>query len=161
MQLIDLTGRAQDRWAHVGDEDPIPAEGPVIVPAARLFEVAEGRETGIHVGNDTDPEDLVPLFDRLQLVSVAFPSFADGRGFSIGRKLRALGFDGTLRASGPVIADQFAYLIACGFDEVCIPDALAERQPPEQWEAARRLISAGYQRGLGAGRSILDARTGR
>ena len=75
--------------------------------------------------------------------------------------MRALGFTGRLRATGPVIADQFAYLIACGFDEARIPDALAERQPAEQWLAQLTRISAGYQRGYGAARSILDERMGR
>lgn len=159
MPLLDLSGAIADRWRRIGADDPLPA-GPVILPIERIGE-AVGRETGVHVANDVDPDSLAPHFSRLGLISVDFPSFADGRGFSIARRLRALGFDGTLRASGPVIADQFAYLIACGFDEVEIPETVFERQPAEQWLAARRLISAGYQRGLGAGRSILDARTGR
>lgn len=156
--LIDVNGIAADRWARAV-EGALPA-GPVILPPERLGE-AEGREVGVHIGNDVDPGVLAPHLARLALVSVAFPAFSDGRGFSIARRLRAMGFDGTLRAAGPVIADQFAYLLACGFDEVEIPDALAERQPVEQWMAARRMISAGYQRGLGAGRSILDERLGR
>ena len=31
----------------------------------------------------------------------------DGRGFSIGARLRAMGYVGRLRAAGPLIADQF------------------------------------------------------
>jgi len=161
MALIDLTGAVPDRWHRVGADDPLPPKGAVIVPPGRLDELAPGREAGIHVGPDPDIEALVPMFPRLALISVEFPGFADGRGFSVGRTLRARGFEGTLRATGPVIADQFASLLACGFDEVEIPDDLAARQPVAQWLPARRRFSAGYQRGLGAGASILDARTGR
>lgn len=158
MPLLDLSGEIADRWQRPGD-GPLP-DGPVILPPERLGEAGD-RETGLHLAADADLASVEPHFPGLALISVEFPSFADGRGFSIGRRLRAMGFEGTLRAYGPVIADQFAYLLACGFDEVEIPDSVAGRQPPEQWLAARRLISAGYQRGLGDGRSILDARLGR
>ena len=79
---------------------------------------------------------MKPHFDRLSLISVDFPSFTDGRGFSIGHCLRALGYQGRLRATGPVISDQFDFLLACGFDEVSLPDTVAGRQPPEHWAAA-------------------------
>ena len=101
---------------------------------------------------------MKPYFDRLSLISVDFPSFADGRGFSIGRCLRRVGFKGRLRATGPVISDQFDYLLACGFDEASLPDSVAERQPPEHWAATPGRITLGYQRGLAGRGSILDAR---
>ena len=162
--LIDANGALEDRFAVIGADDPLPETGPVLVPLARLDEISGQRETGIHVGPDQDPRVLPAVFDRVVLISVGFPSFADGRGFSIGRCLRQLGYEGRLRATGPVIADQFAYLLACGYDEAAIPDSVAERQPVEQWLAQLTRISAGYQRGLAtssAARSILDARTGR
>ena len=64
---------------------------------------------------------------------MAFPSFSDGRAFTIARRLRALGYTGTLRANGPVIADQYAMARRSGFDQVEIPDDLAARQPEAQW----------------------------
>ena len=71
--------------------------------------------------------------DRLALIRVAFPATADGRGFSIARRLRALGYTGRLRAAGPLIADQFRMAQRVGFDEVELPDAVAERQPEAHW----------------------------
>ena len=44
-----------------------------------------------------------------------------------------LGYKGTLRALGPVIADQYAMARRVGFDDVEIPDDLAARQPQAQW----------------------------
>jgi uncharacterized protein (DUF934 family) len=158
-RLIDRLGLAEDHWTVLGADDPLPESGSVILPPERLpVALGAGLELGVHLPNDTDPESVRPHFGRLSLISVGFPSFGDGRGFSIGHQLRALGFEGRLRATGPVISDQFDYLLACGFDEVSLPDELAERQPPEQWVATPGRITLGYQRGLKGRGSILDAR---
>ncbi len=158
-QLIDRLGPAEDIWTVLGAEEALPESGAVIVTLERLAEgLDSGLKLGVHLPNDTDPESVQPHFDRLSLISVGFPSFTDGRGFSIGHCLRALGYEGRLRATGPVISDQFDFLLACGFDEVSLPDSVAERQPPEHWAAAPRRITLGYQRGLAGRGSILDAR---
>ncbi|MFO1141698.1 MAG: DUF934 domain-containing protein [Amaricoccus sp.] len=87
----------------------------------------------VDLPNDRDPAVLEPWLDRLALVRVAFPAMGDGRGFSIGRELRVLGYRGRLRAAGPLIADQFRFARRVGFDEIELPEAVAERQPEEQW----------------------------
>ncbi|MFN3606310.1 MAG: DUF934 domain-containing protein [Cypionkella sp.] len=81
------------------------------------------------------PETALPYLDALSLICIGFPAFNDGRGFTIAHRLRALGYKGRLRAVGPVIADQYAMARRVGFDEVEIPDALAQRQPQDQWLA--------------------------
>ncbi len=157
-RLIDRNGPAEDRWTVLGEADPLPEAGAVIVPLTRLGEALRaGLELGVHIPNDAQAETLAPHFARLSLISVAFPGFADGRGFSVGHALRALGFEGRVRATGYVIADQFAYLLACGFDEVSVDDDVAGRQPPEHWSPAGR-VTLGYQRGLTGRGSILDTR---
>ncbi|MEM9196688.1 MAG: DUF934 domain-containing protein [Pseudomonadota bacterium] len=113
---------------------------------------------GVHVENSVSVAALQPLHGRVGLISIAFPSFSDGRGFSIAKQLRGAGFRGRLRATGPVIADQFAYLLECGFDEVETPERLDARQPQPQWDAALALVSLSYQPGYPGRRSILDAR---
>lgn len=80
---------------------------------------------------DADP-DAVPL-EGVGMIRVAFPSFSDGRGFTIARRLRLRGFRGRLRAAGHVLADQYAMARRAGFDEVEIAEELAERQPEAQW----------------------------
>ncbi len=157
--LIDRNGPAEDTWTVLGADDALPESGAAIVPLERLDEALEtGLELGVHLPNDTDPESVKPHFDLLSLISVGFPSFTDGRGFSIGHRLRSLGYQGRLRATGPLISDQFDFLLACGFDEVSLPDSVAERQPPEHWAATPGRITLGYQRGLAGRSSILDAR---
>ena len=93
--------------------------------------VQEAEET---LAPDTPLSDLAQHLDR-DLIAIDFPSFSDGRGFSLARRLRELGFKGRLRASGRLIADQYAMARRVGFDEVEIPAALSRRQPAPQWLA--------------------------
>ncbi len=88
--------------------------------------------------NDRDPADLAPWLDRLALVRVAFPAFNDGRGFSIAARLRAMGYEGRLRARGPLIADQYPAARRTGFDEVEVPADIAARQPEAHWRPRPR-----------------------
>ncbi|GMG82824.1 hypothetical protein LNKW23_20370 [Paralimibaculum aggregatum] len=162
MRIIDATGPIDDLWPRIGAGEPLPEAGRALVERDRLGEaLASGLELGLHLPPDTEPADIEPHFGRLAMISVGFPSFADGRGFSIGRSLRQRGFLGRLRASGPVIADQFAYLLECGFDEVAIPEEVARRQPPESWLSQSAAITFGYQRGIAGRGSILDQRRAR
>jgi uncharacterized protein (DUF934 family) len=87
----------------------------------------------LEITNDADPNAVARHFGQAELIAVAFPNFADGRGFSLARRLRALGYTGRLRAKGHVIADQYPMARACGFDEVEIDDRLAARQPEGDW----------------------------
>ena len=90
---------------------------------------------GLDVPNTVTAEQLKPYFNAVAMIRISFPSSADGRGFSIARTLRLMGFTGRLRAHGHVLADQYAMARRVGFDEVEIDTALAERQPESQWLA--------------------------
>lgn len=86
----------------------------------------------IDIASDTQPGAL-PDVTGAELITVAFPAFSDGRGFTLARHLRTKGYAGRLRAKGHVIADQYAMARRAGFDEVEISDDLAARQPADQW----------------------------
>lgn len=90
----------------------------------------------VDLKNDEDPEALVPFFAAIDLIRIAFPSSADGRGFSLGQRLRRLGFKGTLRAHGNLISDQYPMALRTGFNELEICPNMAKRQPEEQWFAS-------------------------
>ena len=81
----------------------------------------------------------------LDMIRIDFPSFADGRGFTLARQLRLMGYKGRLRAKGHVIADQYAMARRSGFDEVEIDDDLAARQPEDQWLARADWQAHDYQ----------------
>ncbi|HPD93991.1 MAG TPA: DUF934 domain-containing protein, partial [Pararhodobacter sp.] len=84
---------------------------------------------------DVDLAALAGQLAGVTAIRVAFPGFADGRGFTLAARLRRGGFAGRLRAAGHVIADQYAMARRAGFDEVEIDDSLAARQPEHQWLA--------------------------
>ncbi|MEL7043477.1 MAG: DUF934 domain-containing protein [Pseudomonadota bacterium] len=65
------------------------------------------------IGDDMD-DDMDALL-RVDRITIAFPAFTDGRGFSLGRRLRLRGFQGELIASGELLPDQWAYLKRLGF----------------------------------------------
>lgn len=94
----------------------------------------EGAQA-LHLPPDADIEELGPWLGQLAAIRIAFPAFSDGRGFTLAARLRRMGFAGRLRAQGHVIADQYAMARRSGFDEVEIDEALAARQPEDQWLA--------------------------
>ncbi|MEM9580312.1 MAG: DUF934 domain-containing protein [Pseudomonadota bacterium] len=106
----------------------------------------DARGARLDLGADADP--LTVEFRAAALIVVDFPSFADGRGFTIARQLRLRGYQGRLRAKGHVIADQYAMARRSGFDEVEIDDSLAQRQPEADWIARADWQAADYQRRL-------------
>ncbi len=105
------------------------------VPAADFVTLAEiaAHKGAVDLTHTDDPEALAAYLSDLVLIRIGFPAFNDGRAFTIARRLRALGYTGLLRANGPVIADQYPMARRVGFDQVEIPDELAQRQPEAQW----------------------------
>jgi len=161
MLLIDREGAAAEPWTRA-DGAAIGNLSHALVgwnalPEA-LGQKGPGQKIGVAIPNALRSEALEPFFDRLALISIDFPGFADGRGFSLAKVLRREGYQGTLRASGPLIPDQFDYAIACGFDEIELPDASAARQSVLQWQQSRDRLSQTYQRGYARGGNILDRR---
>jgi len=99
----------------------------------------------VDIPSDADPAGLANRLGKIEMIRVDFPSSADGRGFTIARRLRMMGFTGRLRARGHVIADQYAMVRRSGFDEVEIDDDLATRQPENQWLARADWKAHNYQ----------------
>ncbi|MEE9388710.1 MAG: DUF934 domain-containing protein [Paracoccaceae bacterium] len=103
----------------------------------------------LYIAADTNPTNMGVPDENTLLVCVDFPSFADGRGFTLARHLRQLGYTGRLRAMGHLIADQYTMARRAGFDEVEISDDLATRQPWPQWQARTDWQAHDYQSRLG------------
>ena len=106
-----------------------PADTVASVP---LVQISDHQGT-LDLAHTDAPEAARPYLSGLNLIRINFPAFNDGRAFTIARRLRVMGYTGILRAMGPVIADQYAMIRRVGFDEVEIPDDLAQRQPERQW----------------------------
>ncbi|MBM3606277.1 MAG: DUF934 domain-containing protein [Alphaproteobacteria bacterium] len=112
--------------------DPQIATQPVLARDDGFHPVID--EPSITLAPDTALASLQEHLD-LPLVAIDFPSFSDGRGFSLARRLRELGYKGRLRATGRLIADQYAMARRVGFDEVQVAADIAARQPEDQWLA--------------------------
>ena len=87
----------------------------------------------LDISADQDLNALTDYLETLTLIRIEFASFADGRGFSLARILRLMGFSGHLRAYGYVISDQSAIARRSGFDDVEVSKALAARQSEAEW----------------------------
>ncbi len=126
MALIKNKRIAPDSWQQLepateGGLPDVPLTGDWIVPFAiwneQCSQVSQraGRN-GVLLENTDDPRALAADFDKLALIAVRFPKFTDGRGYSIARLVRRLGWKGELRAVGDVLRDQLFYMTRCGFD---------------------------------------------
>jgi phosphoadenosine phosphosulfate reductase len=110
-----------DEWTLAGEDDAV-SEGPAILPLERYLAereslTARNAPLGVLVKPDEAVEELAPHLDRLALVVLTFPKFADGRSMSIARLLRErYGFAGEIRATGDVLIDQMPLMRRCGFD---------------------------------------------
>ncbi len=123
--------------------------GPFL-PLGALDSLADPSAAAADLAPADDPARLAPWLGRLGMVRVRFPHFADGRGFTLGVRLRRMGYGGRLRAHGHVLADQFRLVRRAGFDEVEISAELARRQPEEHWRVPLEGLLASYQTRLRA-----------
>lgn len=161
MTLLSLTGIDVVEWKLLA-EGELPEEGAsVLVPLAQLL-VADSDaifkaagKVGALVPTETDFRDLKSLVNKLALIAVEFPAFGDGRGFSLGVRLRKdLGFKGEVRAQGPVMPDQALFLMRAGFDSIDI----ADKRRLQAFKEALTRFKDFYQSDYTGGRSLAFVR---
>ena len=137
-----------DCLLHLGEDDPLPQDPSraVTLPLGRwLIETealtARGRAWPRLSGEDR-LEALAPHLERVERVALLFPTFADGRAYSLARLLRERhGFAGELRAVGEVLRDQLFYMWRCGFNAF----ELAPGVDPEEALTAWQDFTVSYQ----------------
>ena len=114
-------------------------------PLAEINAKIPIKSAAIDMTADDHPEMLADCLSDISLIRIHFAAFDDGRGFTLARRLRLMGFAGRLRAKGYVIAEQYAMARRAGFDEVEISDALARRQPEGLWKTRANWTAHDYQ----------------
>lgn len=127
--IIKNRAVVEDTWQIIraAEDGELPA-GKVLMPLVlwqvlheELLATKSRDELGVWLAPDSDPADLANDFGRIALIAVEFPTFRDGRGYSIARLLRERhGYKGELRAIGDVLRDQLLYLERCGFDAFAV-----------------------------------------
>ena len=160
MALLKEGKLVEDGWTHLDDEAAAPAGKPVTVSLARWQSEgdslkASGIPLGVRLTGDDAVEDIAVDLESLQLVAIAFPTFMDGRGYSMARILRErYGYAGEIRATGKVLRDQASLMVRCGFDAF----ELAPHVAPEDWLAGLEEVHVQYQPDAGRHRSIAQLR---
>ena len=148
MKFIDPS---RDPWHSLGGEDGPPIS---INPAPHLllewtpWQVARAHwpqavPVGVALAVDADVAVLEADLHRLDLITLRFPKWTDGRAYSQARMLRRrYGYLGELRAVGDVVVDMLPLLQRTGFDAVLL-------RPGQSQEAAERALGffAGFYQG--------------
>ncbi len=81
--------------------------------------------TGIALENTSEPTELPGDLNNIALITIPFPLFTDGRGYSLARILRQeLGYKGEIRAVGDVLHDQLFLMYRCGFDAFALKEGV-------------------------------------
>ncbi|MEC9346713.1 MAG: DUF934 domain-containing protein [Pseudomonadota bacterium] len=146
MALLKNGRLLEDRWVDADSLDGALRPGGVLVPLelwkAERLTLRGKSAVGVVLPNTADPAELAGDYERLAAVALQFPAFADGRAFSQARVIREKhGFKGEIRARGPLIPDQYLYLLRCGFDAVELP----EGTDIEVWLRNARRYTTFYQ----------------
>jgi uncharacterized protein (DUF934 family) len=117
----------EDDWDVRRTADSVDAEdlSCKIVPLSYLRTTSDEQSMSdiraVWISPDDDFEPLVPRLREMDMIAVDFPTFRDGRGYSVATLLRSrYGWKGELRAIGDVLRDQLNYMRRCGFDSFAV-----------------------------------------
>lgn len=158
---------ARESWVYLDDDAPL-TDAPSIISLTRLK--AEGEtlrarnaQLGVVLLADgtgktqmgEDVQELAPYLDMVSVVSLKFPTYRNGRGYSAARVLREqFNFEGEIRASGDVLFDQWAMMTRCGINAF----ELVKDISLETFKSAISELSNAYQPAADTKRGALWAR---
>jgi uncharacterized protein (DUF934 family) len=139
-----------DKWHTIAGEDgPMVTLTPAPHSLLTLLQWHSVRAhwpqnmpVGIALKNDDPVADLRADLPRIQLITLHFPKWVDGRAYSQARLLRGRWrFGGEIRATGEVLVDMVPLLQRTGFDAA----VLRHDQNPVDAERALHFFPGHYQ----------------
>ena len=119
MQLIKDQQIIENTWQYLADNEELKT-GNVSVSFARWQSdkqqlLAHDGKVGVRISSADNVDELADDLEKLQLIELDFPDFADGRSFSQAWLLRGrYHYQGEIRAIGHYIPDQVFYLARVG-----------------------------------------------
>ena len=119
MQLIKDQQIIENTWQYLADNEELKT-GNVSVSFARWQRdkqqlLAHEGKLGVRMSSTDSVDELADDLEKLQLIELDFPDFADGRLFSQAWLLRGrYHYQGEIRAIGYYIPDQVFYLARVG-----------------------------------------------
>lgn len=122
MALVRDNRIVTDPYRDVSADDALPAAGALLVSLEqwRTHRDRLARHPdplGLRLRSDQHPDEIADDLDRFAVIALEFPTFRDGRAYSVARLLRQRhGFTGELRAVGDVLLDQLHFMQRVGFD---------------------------------------------
>jgi uncharacterized protein (DUF934 family) len=159
MPLIEHGCFAEDHFASIADDAALPVNGTIV----SLARFQKERETlmmrnaplGVRLKSSESPEALELDVHRLSVVVLEFSAFRDGRPFSWARMLRTrMSYTGEVRAAGPFLYDQLAFMVRTGFDAFDMPEGFTLAQ----FDRALAEMSFVYQPAADGRKTIRDLR---
>jgi uncharacterized protein (DUF934 family) len=143
-----------DEWLYV-TEAADDAAAPLIVSFDQWrmepdVWIARGGRLGVVLSPSHKIEELAPDLKHFSLIAAEFSGPSEGRGYTQARLLRERWkFDGELRATGFVRADQVFFMARCGFNSFELPESDIDAAL-----AAFTTFSAAYQPSNDAGLAL-------
>lgn len=134
MVVITERGFGSDKWHKL--------------PRIKHDETPKTKRFILDLEGDSDPDGITVNLAQVDGININFATAQDGRGFSLARRLREDGFKGRLRASGPLMTDQYRHARQSGFDELAITPEHAARMPEKSWLDVINLPLPNYQERL-------------
>ncbi|MEO1889580.1 MAG: DUF934 domain-containing protein [Cycloclasticus sp.] len=127
MALIKNNGLVQEPWHMINEGDALqPGYNLVDMvywQANKAALIAHHAAIGLRVAGDEDVQLIAADLQYFSLIAINFPTFADGRGYSLANTLREqYGYSHELRAVGDILPDQALYLTRVGFDVLDLPN---------------------------------------
>jgi phosphoadenosine phosphosulfate reductase len=140
----------EESWIRADAETDVSMDADLLVPLTLFLTdkdayLGRSGKTALLIEPGDDVENAAPFLDQLALIAVSFPSFADGRGFSVARDLREhLTYQGDIRAVGNYILDQVPLARRCGVTsfEISKPEVLRALKAGEWPEVTKYMQPA-------------------
>jgi uncharacterized protein (DUF934 family) len=160
MPLIKQGRAIVDSFHHLADDEPLPAEGAIIVGLQRLREqrallACRSDLLGVRLKPSDAVEQIAEELRLLAVIALEFPKFNDGRALSQARLLRErYGYRGEIRATGKVVRDLLQFMHRCGFDAFETNDQVTA----EIVERSLASFSLSYQPAADGRPSVIDLR---
>jgi uncharacterized protein (DUF934 family) len=160
MPLIRNGAFAEDTFASIADDEPLPLNGTIVslarFHAERETLLARNSALGVRLKSSESPEMLGDHVHRLSVIVLEFPFFKDGRPFSWARILRTrMKYEGEIRAAGHFLYDQIAFATRVGFDSFEVPDGFTVNR----FTRALSEMSYVYQPSTDSRKTIRELRT--
>ncbi len=121
MKILKDQQLTDNTWTFIPDGTDLPDKPIDITISLKRWLQEQGilkkypGKLGIRLNPEDSVDSLPPTIKNAKLIEINFPTFTDGRGFSLAKILRThFNYKGEIRAVGQFMLDQIYYLSRVG-----------------------------------------------